>query len=140
LLIISFTLVSLSWVIKISQNMEKYNLRLNVVSIKNAEIPYHGLINKTEIYKYQIKKTCIWFLIYLLGVIFGQILTINPPNGARGLILLPVIYIFFSLGLYKLYVLTGKTKLLLFLFVLLSLIYSYLDFTYYQYWMTWIKI
>lgn len=187
---ITFILAGLPWAIKIHNSPEKYNLRMNVVSVNNVETPYHDLINKTDIYKYQvitsirswifleaidggreenprylplknppvnlfvrtgfyiglivailnIKKFWPWLCVFSLGIVLGQILTVNPPNGARGLIILPVIYLFFAIGLYKLYLKTGKSRLLLYMFILLSFIYSFLDFSYYQYWMTWIKV
>ena len=86
------------------------------------------------------RKTSIWLSIYILGIFFGQILTLDPPNGARGLIILPSIYIFFALGLYKIYTASGKNKLVLTLLVIVSLLYCYLDFSYYQDWMGWIKV
>jgi hypothetical protein len=188
--VFTFLLISAPWIVKISQNIEKYNLRARVVSIKNINMPYHNAINKKGVYKYQIitslkswvllntvngggdenprylppnkppvnslvkiffyvglitsllklKKTWIWISIYTLGIIFGQILTVNPPNGARGLIILPTIYIFFALGFYEVYLLLLKNKLLIISFIILAIIYSYLDFSYYQNWMAWIKV
>jgi len=185
-----FFLLSLHWAIKISKNWEKYNLRLRVVALKSANLPYHGLTKKAEIYKYQLlttikswifldavdggreenprylplrvppvnvfvrigfliglavsfirpRKMAIWLSIYALGLFFGQILTVDPPNGARGLIILPSIYIIFAMGLYKIYTASGKNKLVLTLLIVLSLLYCYLDFSYYQDWMGWIKV
>lgn len=86
------------------------------------------------------KKVAVWLLIYILGIIFGQILTVDPPNGARGLIMLPAIYIFFAVGFYKLYEMTRKNKLFLAFLIIVSLLYCYLDFSYYQDWMGWIKV
>ena len=89
---------------------------------------------------YRPKKMFVWLSIYVLGIIFGQILTVNPPNGARGLVMLPAIYVFFALGLFKLYTASGKNKLVLALLAIVSLLYCYLDFSYYQDWMSWIRV
>jgi len=186
----SYFIVSLPWLYKIINNWELYNLRSNVVSIKNVPVPYHGLYDKSEIYFYQIittlkswililpnfgggienprylpmnhtiisipliplffiglliaifnfKKHYIWLCIFLLGLIFGQILTNDPPNGARGLILLPIIYLFIALALYYVYkkfennILT-KPLILIFTFIVILIdLYIYKD------WMTWIKV
>ena len=189
----TFLFISLPWLIKISKNLDKYNLRANVVYIKNARIPYHGLSLKRDIMKYQIltsvkswiflegvvggseetprylpetfpplnifvrisfwagmiisilnyhylKKTGFWLLIIITTIIFGQILTVHPPNGARGLIMLPSYYIIASIFFYKIHEVSGKSKVVLAGITLLSFIFSIQDFLFYQFWMEWIKV
>jgi hypothetical protein len=72
--------------------------------------------------------------------IYGQITTVDPPNGARGLIILPCIYLLFSLGLLKIYEHLGKQRLALCAFVILTFLFSIADFMFYKYWMEWIKV
>lgn len=85
----------------------------------------------------QLKTTYVWWFIFIFGLIFGQILTVDPPNGARGLILLPIIYFFAALTLEKIYNLCNKNIFILSLIIVISLLVAYNDFSYYQYWMTW---
>lgn len=87
-----------------------------------------------------VKKHYIWLIILLLGLVLGQIMTINPPNGARGLILLPIIYIIASLTLFYIYKKIEKYKYTKFVFILLSLIIALFDFYFYTQWMTWISV
>lgn len=187
---IVFLITTGPWILKISENLDKYNLRSRVVSVKNVNMPYHGFTKFTDIYKYQVstsftswillsavdgggeenprylplkvppvnnlvrftfwaglvisfyklKKNYHWYIVLFLGIVFGQILTVYPPNGARGLIMLPVIYLFSSLALFELYKKSDKSKVFLILIITASLLMSYLDFKYYQYWMTWIPV
>lgn len=187
---IFFLITTGPWIYKISVNLDKYNLRSRVVSIKNVNLPYQGFTKLTNIYKYQvstslkswillsavdgggeenlrylplkappvnnlirftfwaglvisfykIKKNYHWITILFLGIVFGQILTTFPPNGARGLIMLPVIYLMSSLTLFELYKKSGKNRALLLIVIAASLLISFLDFKYYQYWMTWIPV
>src|SRR3989344_836432 len=115
----TFLFISLPWLIKISKNLDKYNLRANVV---------------------YIKKTGFWLLIIITTIIFGQILTVHPPNGARGLIMLPSYYIIASIFFYKIHEVSGKSKVVLAGITLLSFIFSIQDFLFYQFWMEWIKV
>lgn len=187
---VAFLITAGPWILKISKNLDKYNLRSRVVSVKNVNLPYHGFTNFADIYKYQVsttfkswimlsavdrggkenprylplkvppvnnlvrftfwagliisfykpKKNYHWNLVLLLGIVFGQILTAHPPNGARGLIMLPAIYLFSSLALFELYNKSDKSKALLILMITASILMSYLDFKYYQYWMIWIPV
>lgn len=88
----------------------------------------------------KLKNNYQWLIIFLSAIIFGQILTVYPPNGARGLIMLPVIYLFSSLALFEFYKKSDKSKVFLLLMLTASLLMSYLDFKYYQYWMIWIPV
>lgn len=187
-----FTLVSLPWMNKIFSDWNLYNLRANVVSINNAERPYHNLYNQREIIQYQIlttfkswilldtingnggniensrylplryplispilipffwtgiiislkkwKKSFIWFFIFLSGLVFGQVLTVDPPNGSRGLILLPIIYIFIGYSFNWLSNLMRNFQWTNLSYISISLIVAITDYFYYQYWMTWIKV
>ncbi|KKQ96616.1 MAG: hypothetical protein UT24_C0002G0012 [Candidatus Woesebacteria bacterium GW2011_GWB1_39_12] len=189
----TFLFVSLPWLIKISKNSDKYNLRANVVYIKNARLPYHGLSFKEDLTKYQIltsikswillegviggneetprylpetfpplnffirisfwagaiismlsyrnfKKTGFWLLIIITTIIFGQILTVHPPNGARALLMLPSYYIIAATFFNKIYEISAKNKIVLTIIILLSLFFSLQDFLFYQFWMEWIKV
>lgn len=84
-------------------------------------------------------KTFYWYLIIIFGIILGQILTVDPPNGARGLIILPFIYLFFSLSLNNILSI-NKSNIYKFFIILLVLLLCFSDFKFYQDWMTWIKV
>ncbi|MBI4100838.1 hypothetical protein HY439_03850 [Candidatus Microgenomates bacterium] len=88
----------------------------------------------------RIKETFVWFIILIAGLIFGQILTVDPPNGSRALVFLPVIFLFSAIALEKILSLTGKHRLFLAAFIIINLALAYADFSYYQNWMTWIKM
>jgi len=81
----------------------------------------------------RFKTTYVWWIVYLLGLIFGQILTVDPPNGARALIILPMIYFFAALALEKIYRLYPK-RLWLLTIIIVVLLTAYHDFAYYQHW------
>lgn len=192
LFIFIFLLVSSPWISKILSNWNLYNLRANVVSIKNIELPYHNLYNQNEIIKYQIltaikswlifipingdagnienirylplsyppinplliplfwfglisginnwRKIYIWLFLFFSGLVLGQIMTVHPPNGSRGLILLPTMYIFIGYSLNYLYKKSKTVKNINLLFIILSIIVAIADFIYYQYWMSWIGV
>lgn len=88
----------------------------------------------------KFKKTFIWLIVFFLGLLFGQLLTVDPPNGSRALVFLPVIYLFSALTVEKFYQLTGRKHLFLIVTVIISGILIYYDFSYYQYWMSWIPV
>jgi hypothetical protein len=88
----------------------------------------------------KFKNMYIWIFIYILGVTIGQILTIDPPNGARGLILLPIIYLFSALSLNAVYNLFNNAKFATAVLIIFSVIISIIDFLFYLNWMTWIKV
>lgn len=81
-----------------------------------------------------------WLFILLFGLIFGQIMTIHPPNGARGLIVLPAIYFFIGLFLNLLYQKLKNFPFINLLIISFSIIVAIMDFIYYKYWMSWIKV
>jgi len=188
--LIFFIATSLPWIDKILSNWQLYNLRANVVSIFNVNLPYHNLYKPAGIISYQIfstlkswilllpsnggniedprylplnhsivsppiallflagliisivnfKKTYIWIFIFLTGLLFSQILTVDPPNGSRGLILLPIIYLFSALSLNLIYNKFKDTKFITPALIAFSVIISCVDFLFYQNWMTWIKV
>lgn len=88
----------------------------------------------------KFKQNAIWLIIYFVGLFFGQIMTVDPPNGSRGLLLLPVIYIFSGLTLHLIYKRFKENKLIVPALVILSATIAYIDFLFYQNWMTWIKV
>lgn len=186
----AFLIVGLPWINKIFSNWELYNLRARVVSVSNANLPYHGLYNRSEIMAYQVfssikawvymlplngggienprylpldhppvspiiagffligliiaiykfRITYIWILIYFLGLLFGQVLTVDPPNGSRGLILLPIIYIFSALTLNLIFNKLKESRFIIPALIIMSGIISFMDFLFYQNWMSWIKV
>lgn len=186
----SFLLISAPWLFQISNHWELYNLRQRVVYVFNAEKPYHGFWQESDILKYQLstaakswilleavdgggvenprylplkdppvnlvirilflagavlailklKETFLWLTIFILGLILGQILTVDPPNGSRAMVFLPVIYLFPAFALERLYQLSGRSRLFLIIMVIFALIIAYNDFTYYQSWMRWIQV
>jgi hypothetical protein len=87
----------------------------------------------------KIKEVYPLFLIMLIGLC-GQAITVDPPNGARGLVMLPCIYLFFALFLDKVYKMDKKSKYIPVIIVFLSIIYSVSDFMFYQNWMGWIRV
>lgn len=189
-LILFFT--SYPWVNRIFSNWELYNLRANVVSVKNVQLPYHNLYKFNDILNYQIistikswiffiptngnpdnvenarylplryplispmliplfwagliiafknwNKNYIWLFIFISGLIMGQVMTVDPPNGSRGLIFLPIMYIFIGYSLNSLYKIMRNVRYVNLLFISFSIIIAITDFLYYQYWMSWIKI
>lgn len=82
-----------------------------------------------------------WIGMYAVGLYFGQIITVNPPNGSRGLILLPIMYICIAFGILQLRLWIQKffpsNKVLFYLFVISVII---LDISTYAQWMTWIRV
>lgn len=87
-----------------------------------------------------IKKTYPFFLIFFLSLILGQVLTVNPPNGSRGLLLLPIIYLFIGVALQKVYKRFYTIQYAWILLLLFSLGIATSDFLFYQNWMNWIRI
>ena len=88
----------------------------------------------------QFKKMYPWFFIYFSGIIFGQIMTIDPPNGARGLIMLPIIYLFTGISLNFFYQKFKKIRFIKIYILSFSIIVTITDFLYYKYWMSWISV
>src|SRR3989344_3047111 len=86
------------------------------------------------------KKHYVWFFIYLGGLVFGQMLTVDPPNGARGLIMLPIIYLFSSLSLFYFYNKLEKYTLLRNLIPVGAFTIALFDFFFYINWMSWINV
>jgi len=189
----TFIITITPWVIKTSQNLDKYNLRARVVDIRNVNIPYHGLTDKKDIYKYQIttsvkswlllesidgggsenprylplkvpplnilvrvsfwigsliiilnkkhfQKMYVWLLIILVTILLGQVLTVDPPNGARALIALPSYYIISSITFSQVYVKSHKNKFVLAALIFLAFFFSLYDLYTYQLWMEWIRV
>lgn len=87
-----------------------------------------------------LRRFWIWLVIFVLGVIIGQILTIDPPNGARGLILLPVIYLFAALSWHTIILKLHHNSFIKVCLLILTLLFATLDFAFYQDWMSWIKV
>ena len=85
------------------------------------------------------KKEFVWIFLIISTVIFGQIMTVNPPNGGRALIMLPAYYIIGSLAFDKISKLTKSNKVLLIIGAT-SIIFSLTDLLFYSFWMTWIRV
>jgi len=88
----------------------------------------------------KFKKHYVWFLIYFGGLVFGQILTVDPPNGARGLIMLPIIYLFSSLSLFYFYNKVKNYYLLSNAIPIGAFAIAFSDFYFYINWMSWINV
>lgn len=86
------------------------------------------------------KKNLHWFFIFAMGLFLGQVMTVDPPNGARAIIFLPFYYIISANFLDFLYKKTNKKTLVIFLLLLITMIYAMHDLLFYQYWMTWINV
>lgn len=192
IVILILVIISYPWLNKILSNWNLYNLRTSVVSIKNAERPYHGLNDNNNIMKYQIittikswilllptngnsgsienprylpsgyppisfliiplywigmliavknwRETFSFLFILITALIAGQIMTSHPPNGSRGLIVLPVIYILIGHAFFYLQKRFSSVKYINLILIVFSIIVAILDFLFYQYWMTWVKV
>lgn len=81
-----------------------------------------------------------YILLFILGLVFGQILTNNPPNGARAFFLLPIIYFFIAQGINFLYKKKRHMKNRAYIFLGSCFVIALLDFLFYMYWMSWIKV
>jgi hypothetical protein len=88
----------------------------------------------------KVRKFWIWFLTYFFSLFLGQILTLDPPNGSRGLIMLPIIYLFSSLPVYILYKKCKHKKIFITIYLILSFAVVIGDINFYNFWMTWIKV
>jgi hypothetical protein len=78
--------------------------------------------------------------IILFGVIFGQIMTVHPPNGARAAVMIPSYYMLSGLLWNKIYIYSKQSKLVLFVIISAAVLFSLLDFLFYKDWMLWIKV
>jgi len=70
----------------------------------------------------------------------GQVMTVDPPNGARALISLPSYYIISGIFFSELYKKGRKNTLILIAIFTLSFFFSILDIYTYKLWMGWIKV
>lgn len=86
-----------------------------------------------------IRRTYPFFLIFALGIWFGQVQTVYPPNGSRGLILLPVIYTFFALTIAKIFQ-KFPSSIIVYSIIILTILIALSDFQFYQWWMGWIEV
>lgn len=88
----------------------------------------------------RFKETSFLFFIFFTILISSQIFTVYPPNGARALGLLPIIYVFIALSLnfiYKSLPFHNNKKWVILMFTVSVCI---TDILFYIYWMTWIKV
>ncbi|MBP7832453.1 MAG: glycosyltransferase family 39 protein [Candidatus Levybacteria bacterium] len=86
-------------------------------------------------------KTYYPFLfIFATGLLFSQILTVYPPNGARGLIVLPILYFAIGLALYTIFKKCSYSKKINLLLFVSSFCIAVIDIVFYFYWMTWIQV
>lgn len=88
----------------------------------------------------KLKTYFVWILIYGIGIVLGQILTVDPPNGARGLILLPIIYFLIALALFYIYKKFQKKNFVDYALLLLTLAVVIFDLFFYFNWMSWIIV
>jgi len=88
---------------------------------------------------FHIRKIYPLYIIIIAGIV-GQILTVNPPNGARGLIILPCIYLLFAFGTYEIYKHLNRPGLFKTALIIVSILFAFNDFEFYKYWMTWIAM
>lgn len=85
------------------------------------------------------KRSVFWFFLYGTGIVTGQILTVDPPNGARALLFLPIIYLFIAHGLQSIRSCYQKgSRIGSAVVVAIALTLSILDLSLYAHWMTWI--
>lgn len=86
------------------------------------------------------RSTYVWLFIFFSGLLFGQVMTVHPPNGARALIILPAIYFFIALGLKYIYERFRKYSFISLIILVFSILIAISDFIFYLYWMSWIKV
>lgn len=86
------------------------------------------------------KKNYVWIFLFISGLLMGQIMTVDPPNGSRAIIILPIIYLFIALSLNFIYQKFINLPFIKLFIISFSIIVAITDFLYYQYWMTWIKV
>lgn len=118
------------------ENTRYLPLIFPIISIPLIPLFWGGLILLLK----KISSFYPWVFIFIVGLITSQILTVFPPNGARGLILLPVIYL--AIGM-MLAVIQNKFKnkvLINSILLILSIVISIIDVTFYFYWMSWIVV
>lgn len=88
-----------------------------------------------------IKRFYPWLLLYIVGLYAGQVLTVDPPNGSRALIILPVIYLFIGIGLHTVYTkIPLPRKMRLIIMLALTAVISMIEITTYFHWMSWITL
>lgn len=116
----------------------KRYLPLNFTPINPILIPFFLIGFIVSLIKF--RSYFFWILTYIVSIIFGQVLTVNPPNGARGLILLPIIYFLVSLGLFYIYKKLPKKDITNYAFILLTLGVLIFDVFFYFNWMGWILV
>lgn len=88
----------------------------------------------------KFKQTYPWLLIFGIGLYFGQIRTVDPPNGSRGLILLPIMYLWIALGLHAITTKFHSVRLSVIMLCIFTLVVAMNDFALYRQWMTWIRV
>lgn len=88
----------------------------------------------------KIRRYYPYLIIITLGIIAGQIMTSYPPNGARALAFLPMIYLISAIAIYHVYKALNYDKIVLTIILIVSLLFAFLDFQFYQAWMGWIKV
>lgn len=110
-----------------------------VVPILNALlIPFYWIGIILMIKKY--KSFYPFLFIFIAGLISSQVFTVYPPNGARGLIVLPVIYLSLAIALFKLQKNYAHKKYISVIYAVFALLVCSTDILFYFYWMTWIKV
>lgn len=78
--------------------------------------------------------------IFFFSLTLGQILTVDPPNGARALGILPIIYICVGISLYYVYKKIEFLKKFPYVIIATSVAIGVTDSLFYIYWMSWIKV
>lgn len=87
------------------------------------------------------KKMYIWFIIYAVGLYAGQMLTVDPPNGSRGLILLPIIYLLIAFALDNIRrFFLKKSRVATAILLIGTVSIALWDTIFYMRWMSWITI
>lgn len=118
------------------ENARYIPLVFPIISVFLVPLYWAGLVLLIK----HIKIYYPFLIIFVTGLLFSQILTVYPPNGARGLIMLPVIYFAIGLILHAIYLKYNHSKKINVLLFIGSFIIGIIDVAFYFYWMTWIQV
>jgi hypothetical protein len=86
------------------------------------------------------KRMYIFLFMYILAIVFGQIFTVDPPNGSRALVILPVIYIFVGVSLEKIRHTFHKISVTPYILIWYACLTAVFDIYMYSQWMRTIKV
>jgi 4-amino-4-deoxy-L-arabinose transferase-like glycosyltransferase len=174
LYVLIIILVSLPWTMTIWNNREQFTLRERTVSVFSANRPYHGMMEMSDIIRYQIQTSItswIFFIphdggnienpryfptripqisyltipLWIIGLVvsflsFRRTLTVDPPNGSRALVILPIIYLFVGMALDKIRNRLQKISMTPYILISYVILTACVDVYIYSRWMLDFKV